>query len=100
MDNISKLEKTKLDLKKEAQTDITAFSIETVEKQINTLREELPDRQTEKVVKGKGGEGTMKGVRLSHPREMEKDEGDTLKGVSPLNHRELQGGEGANRWGE
>ena len=43
MDTISKLEKTKLNLKKEAQTNITAFSIETLEKQITTLREELPE---------------------------------------------------------
>ena len=43
MDNITKLEKTKIDLKKEPKTELTAFSILTLEKQINTLREELPE---------------------------------------------------------
>ena len=43
MDNITKLEKTKIDLKKELKTELTAFSILTLEKQINTLREELPE---------------------------------------------------------
>ena len=37
MDSITKLEKTKIDLKKEPKTELTAFSILTLEKQINPL---------------------------------------------------------------
>ena len=43
MDNIKKLEKTKNDLKNNAKTEINTFSINTLEKQIITLKEELPE---------------------------------------------------------
>ena len=43
MDNIKKLEKTKNDLKNNEKTEINSFSINTLEKQIATLKEELPE---------------------------------------------------------